>query len=140
MKIKVWAWAIGGAAFAAIVALWFWQLPSILNYANGGKTVSFGSFASFLGAAKGSLAPQLADLQEELDANLSKISRTLSATAAQAQALDEMKKKIEIDAAKKKIEAAIVESQNAADDVPAGLPSAGPSAGTPSQKTVIKKK
>jgi len=111
MSKSVWAWIAGGAVFAAIFGIWLWQLPGIVGYASGGRDIGLANIFSSVKETKEALAPDFVRLQKQLDQKLGNMSQTVAAIALQARALDEVKKKIEIDAAKKKIEAALIKSQ-----------------------------
>jgi len=110
MRKNVWAWIAGGAVFAAVAGVWIWLLPGIIRAAAGGQDAGLaGIFSSFKGTG-GALAPDLTKLQEQIGKNIDDFDKAVTATA-QAQAIGEVKKKIEADAVKKKIEAAVIKDQ-----------------------------
>ncbi len=110
MKQTLWAWVAGAAIFAAVVGFWVWLLPGNLRSASGGKDAGFaGIFSSVKDTGK-ALAPDLSKLQQQVDKSLAGFDKAIAETA-QAQAIDEVKKKIETDAVKKKIETSLINGQ-----------------------------
>jgi hypothetical protein len=109
MRKNIWAWIAGGAVFAAVAGFWLWQLPGIIRSANGGQDTGLANIFNSVKDTKESLAPDFVKLQDQVGKNLEDLGR-VAAVAAQAQALDDMKKQIEAGAVKKKIEAALIKN------------------------------
>ncbi len=95
MSHRPWHWLAGGALFAGIVAMWVWQLPGIIEDAKEGKSdEGLGMILRSLGGAAGTVKENMAAVGDELDGNLKNINQTLEAKGAQAQAIEQLKRKI----------------------------------------------
>lgn len=94
MKKNAWSWAIGGAVFAMIVAVWVWQLPNIVKRTAHGTDQGLSGILSIFGSAKTSVSADLAKAQKQMDLNLKKVGQTITAQEAQAAVIKDLKGKI----------------------------------------------
>jgi hypothetical protein len=94
MKNHVWGWIIGSAIFAMVAGIWVWQLPNIIKRAGRGDDSGLSKIMSAVNGTKNTVSPDLQKVQKQMDANLQKIGRTITAQAAQAAVVDDLKKKI----------------------------------------------
>jgi len=94
MKKHIWAWTVGGALFVMIIGVWVWLLPGAIKRAGGLHDSSVSAILSVFGAAKSSLSPDLVKAKAQFDSNLKQAGQAISAQAAEAAAIENLKNKI----------------------------------------------